>query len=47
MTWLGPTTRAYALCVLTEDFTLFDSIMSDGGVDEAKVDAAIAKAGLR
>ena len=35
------------LCVLTEDFALFDSIMTDGGVDEAKVDAAIAKAGLR
>lgn len=40
-------TRAYALCVLTKDFALFDSIMTDGGVDEAKVDAAIAKAGLR
>ncbi len=40
-------TRAYALCVLMEDFGLFDGIMSDGGVDAAKVDAAIAKAGLR
>ena len=39
-------TRAYALCVLKGDFSLFDSLMSDGGVDEAKVDAAIAKAGL-
>lgn len=40
-------TRAYALCVLMEDFTLFDSVMTAGGVDERKVDAAIAKAGLR
>jgi hypothetical protein len=40
-------TRAYALCVLMEDFALFDSIMSAGGVDAVKVDAAIAKAGLR
>jgi hypothetical protein len=42
-----PETRAYALCVLMEDFGLFDSIMSDGGVDAAKVDAAIENAGLR
>lgn len=39
-------TRAYALCVLTRDFEQFTALMSDGGVDEAKVDAAIAKAGL-
>jgi hypothetical protein len=39
-------TRAYALCVLTGDFEQFTALMSDGGVDEAKVDAAIAKAGL-
>jgi len=30
-----------------EDFALFDSIMTAGGVDAMKVDAAIAKAGLR
>lgn len=40
-------TRAYALCVLTGDFTQFTSIMTKGGVDAAKVDAAIAMAGLR
>ncbi len=39
-------TRAYALCVLKRDFALFTELMSDGGVDEAKVNAAIAKAGL-
>ncbi len=39
-------TRAYALCVLTRDFEQFTALMSHGGVDEAKVDAAIAKAGL-
>lgn len=39
-------TRVYALCVLTGDFEQFTALMSDGGVDEAKVDAAIAKAGL-
>ena len=42
-----PETRAYGLCVLMEDFTLFESIMSGGSVDAAKVDAAIEKAGLR
>ncbi len=40
-------TRAYALCVLTGDFTQFTSVMTKGGVDAVKVDAAIAKAGLR
>jgi hypothetical protein len=40
-------TRAYALCVLTGDFTQFTSMMTRGSVDAAKVDAAIAKAGLR
>lgn len=40
-------TRAYALCVLTGDFGKFTELMSDGGVDAAKVDAAIARAGLR
>jgi hypothetical protein len=32
--------------VLKRDFALFTELMSDGGVDEAKVNAAIAKAGL-
>jgi hypothetical protein len=40
-------TRAYALCVLTGDFTRFTSIMTKGGVDATKVDAAIATANLR
>lgn len=39
--------RAYALCVLTGDFEQFSSLLSDGWVDAAKVDAAIAAAGLR
>lgn len=42
-----PETRAYALCVLREDFGLFESLLSDGGVDAAKVNAAIENAGLR
>lgn len=38
-------TRAYALCVLTGDFSRFTSLLTDGWVDGAKVDAAIAAAG--
>lgn len=40
-------TRAYALCVLTGCFSQFSSLLTHGGVDEQKVDAAIAAAGLR
>jgi hypothetical protein len=39
-------TRAYALCVITGDFGRFDQLLTQGGVDAAKVDAAIARAGL-
>lgn len=39
-------TRAYALCVLTENFEQFTAFLADGWVDEAKVDAAISAAGL-
>ena len=41
----SPTTesRAYAVCVLSGDFGVFDSLLTDGGVDEAKVDAAVAR----
>lgn len=34
-------TRAYALCCLLGRFEVFDSLLSDGGVDGRKVDAAI------
>jgi hypothetical protein len=36
-----PESRAYAVCVLKGDFSLFETMMSDGGVDAAKVDALI------
>ena len=41
----SPTTesRAYAVCVLNGDFGVFDSLLTQGGVDEAKVDAAVAR----
>lgn len=35
--------RAYALCVVTGDFSRFDGLLTQGGVDAAKVDAAIAR----
>jgi hypothetical protein len=37
-------TRAYALCVLTGNFAAFTALLTDGWVDAAKVDAAIAAA---
>ncbi|MCB1277103.1 hypothetical protein [Prosthecobacter sp.] len=33
--------RAYAVCVLTKDFGRFDSMLVNGGLDAAKVDAAV------
>lgn len=33
--------RAYAVCVLSRDFGRFDGMMSEGGLDERKVDAAV------
>lgn len=33
--------RAYAVCVLSRDFGRFDGMMSKGGLDEGKVDAAV------
>jgi hypothetical protein len=36
-----PESRAYAVCVLTGDFSRFEAMITDGGVDEAKVDAMI------
>jgi hypothetical protein len=39
-------TRAFALCVLTGDFSQFTSLLTDGWVDAAKVDAAIRAARL-
>lgn len=35
--------QAYAVCVLGGDFGLFDSLLTAGGVDDAKVKAAIAR----
>ncbi|HMV96236.1 MAG TPA: hypothetical protein PLN43_10695 [Anaerolineales bacterium] len=35
-------TRAYAICILKNDFNLFSDFLVDGGVDASKVDAAIA-----
>jgi hypothetical protein len=35
--------RAYALCSLTGNFDLFESLLSSGGVDAKKVDAAVKK----
>ena len=34
--------RAYALCILQGDFKIFDSLMTDGWVDQNKVDTAVA-----
>ncbi len=34
-------TRAYALCCLLGRFEVFDTLLSDGGVDWRKVDAAV------
>lgn len=34
--------RAYAVCVLTHDFSRFDAMLVDGGLDEARVDAQVA-----
>lgn len=39
-------TRAYALCVLTGDFSRFSELLTQGGVDAAKVAAAIAHENL-
>jgi hypothetical protein len=33
--------RAYAVCVLTKDFSRFNEMLVDGGLDEERVDAAI------
>jgi len=33
--------RAYGVCVLTRDFSRFETMMTSGGLDEAKVDAAV------
>lgn len=38
-----PESRAYALCSLTGDFGIFNSLLSSGGVDAKKVDEAIQK----
>lgn len=38
-----PESRAYAVCVLSGDFGVFDSLLTAGGVDDAKVKAAIAR----
>ncbi len=35
--------RAYALCILKGDFGLFDSLLTDGWVDQNKVDTALAQ----
>ena len=35
--------RAYAVCVLTKDFSRFDDFLIDGGVAEEPVDAAVAE----
>lgn len=35
--------RAYALCILKGDFTLFNSFLTDGWVDQNKVDTALAQ----
>lgn len=34
-------TRAYAVCILQRDFSLFDGMLLNGGVDEARVQAAM------
>lgn len=33
--------RAYAVCVLTKDFSRFNDMLVEGGLDEEKVDAAV------
>jgi hypothetical protein len=35
--------RAYAVCVLTSDFSRFNDLLVGGGLDESRVDAAVAK----
>lgn len=35
--------RAYAVCVLTKDFSRFDDFLIDGGVAEGPVDAAVTE----
>jgi hypothetical protein len=35
--------RAYAVCVLTKDFSRFDDLLVDGGLDAIRVDAAVAE----
>ncbi len=35
--------RAYALCILKDDFSLFVSLLTDGWVDQNKVDTALAQ----
>ena len=34
---------AYAVCVVTKDFSRFDDFLIDGGVAEGPVDAAVAQ----
>lgn len=34
--------RAYAVCVLTRDFSRFDAMLVDGGLDDARVDVQVA-----
>jgi hypothetical protein len=34
--------RAYALCILKGDFKFFDSLLTDGWVDQNKVDTVVA-----
>lgn len=34
--------RAYALCILTKDFTQFEKFLVKGGVDAQRVDTAVA-----
>jgi len=34
--------RAYAVCVLTRDFSRFEAMLLDGGLDEKRVDAQVA-----
>lgn len=35
--------RAYAVCVLTKDFSRFDDLLVDGGLDAARVEAAVTE----
>lgn len=34
--------RAHAVCVLTRDFSRFEKMLVDGGLDEKRVDAQVA-----